>query len=150
MNSLPKRLLSVLIAVPITIVFFLFLDTLGPVLTEESGAVDLSSEIFESTMLLVMFATLVFVLIGIPVSYGVDYVAKKMHNHSHVQSYLVKLVLYTMIAVFMIMLTFERGSALDLVPISGIIGPVLIGYHVLFLIRKEYRAKQPAIKKAMS
>lgn len=143
MNSLPKRLLSVLIAVPITIVFFLFLDTLGPVLTEETGAVDLSSEILESTMLLVLFSTLVFVLIGIPVSYGVDYVAKRMQSRSHVQSYLVKLTLYLMIAVGIIMLTFERGSALDLVPISGIVGPVLIGYHVLFLIRKEYRMQQP-------
>ena len=142
MNSLPKRLLSVLIAVPITIVFFLFLDAFGPVLTEETGSADLSTQILESTTMLVMFATLVFVLVGVPVSYGVDYVAKRMNSRSQVQSYLVKLTLYLMIAVGIIMLTFERGSAFDLVSISGIIGPVLIGYHVLYLIRKEYRGKQ--------
>lgn len=139
MNSLPQRLLSVLIAVPMTIVFFLFLDAFGPVLTEQTGAVNLSSQFFESTALLILFATLVFVLIGIPVSYGVDYVAKRMHSRSRTQSYLIKLGLYLMIAVGIIMLTFERGSALDIIPISGIIGPVLIGYHALFLIRKEYR-----------
>lgn len=141
MNSLPKRLLSLFISVPITIMFFFFLDIFGPVLTEEPGVAGLSSEALESVLLMTMFTIPVYIVIGIPVSYGVDYVAKRMHSPSQVQAYLVKLTLYVMVAVFMILLTFERGSALDLVPISGIIGPVLIGFHALFLIRREYRAK---------
>jgi hypothetical protein len=84
-----------------------------------------------------MIQLLIYFVLGIPTSLLIDYLYNKIGVRSAIRLYFIKLLLYTLVAVSLgSMLAYE--NSFEAILQLGII-PVLTYFHVLFLIRREYK-----------
>ncbi|RAZ77714.1 hypothetical protein DP120_09535 [Planococcus halotolerans] len=141
MKSLSVRIKSTIISVFILVIIYGVLDFFAyPELY--TGSTNMAPAKFESMilgfMLLFIFAWRVYLFLGIPVSYLVDYLTGKANIKTIKKIYCFKLVLYLFISLLLLLLLYNVEF---IVGLQLIVIPVLIWFHVLYLLRREFKEK---------
>lgn len=139
MRSLPVRIKSTIISVFVLVVVYGFLDSIAyPEL--RMGNANMATANIESIMfgflLFFIFAWPVYLFLGIPVSYLVDYVTSKTNIKTINKIYCFKLTLYLFISILLLLLLYNVEF---IVGLQLIVLPVLIWFHVLYLLGREFQ-----------
>lgn len=134
-KTLPKRLLSAIIAPPIAIIVLEILNYFTLTESEKIEIVMFDYSLFQFLYVAYVFYFPFYLVAGVPTSYIVDYISKKVPGKSPIWKYCLKLFLYIFMASAFFSLLFESPFAFH----AFFIAPALIGFHLLFLIRKEYQ-----------
>lgn len=141
MKSLSVRIISTILSIPILVIVNVILDFFiypelrmgneNPVNANPQG-------IMPDFIFAYIFAWPVYLVLGIPVSYLVDYLTGKTNIKTIKKIYCFKLVSYLFICILLLLFLYnvEFMGGLQLIVI-----PVLIGFHVLYLLRREFKAK---------
>lgn len=132
------RLVSVFLAIPSMLLINLFIEYISEGLTPYVGEeVDYSGSIFAQLLGTAMYAFPVYLIVGIPVSYLVDYISSQLNKKFLSLNYLLELCLYGLVCLVMISLFIGYQNLFTLLPVELIIIPVLTYFHILYFIRKR-------------
>lgn len=141
MKSLSVRIISTIISVPVLIIIGGILDSIVyPELRtgNENLATANPHAIISNFILAYIYVWPVYLVLGIPVSYLVDYLTGKTNIKTIKKIYCFKLASYIFICILLLLLLYEVEFMAGL---QLIVIPVLIGFHVLYLLRREFKAK---------
>ncbi|OOE12569.1 hypothetical protein [Fictibacillus arsenicus] len=95
---------------------------------------------FGSFLLYTAFQVPFYIILGIPVTYLIDFICKKIVVKNIVKLYFVRLFLFTLVA--FLLPTVARGEiAIETIVYFGLI-PVLTYFHVLLFVRKYLNCKR--------
>lgn len=137
------RLISIFIAVPTMATINLLIDgVFGETDPYAGEGVNYTTSPLAEWYVIATFAFPVYLLLGIPVSYVVDYISKKLNKRFTVKVYLLKLTLYLVVCVVLISLVTYREQLFTLFPVHLIIVPVLTGFHALYFLEKSFKNKR--------
>lgn len=100
----------------------------------------------DTTLFKVLWSTYVFIfpaffVFGIPMSYLVDFLTRLVPSSNWIVTYCCKLVLYVLFTSLVFFVMFRVFILSDVELVNTSLVPALIGFHVLFMVRKEYRMK---------
>lgn len=141
MKSFSVRIISTIISVPVLIIISGILDSfVYPELRtgNENLATASPHAIISNFILAYIYVWPFYLFIGIPFSYLVDYLTGKTKIKTIKKIYCFKLVSYLFISILLLPLLYnvEFTARLNLIVL-----PVLIGFHVLYLLRREFKEK---------
>lgn len=137
MKDFKIKLISVFLAIPSMLLINLCIEYFsGGLVPYEGEGVDYSGSIFAQLLGTGLYALFVYLFIGVPVSYLVDYFLSKINKKSLLKNYLVELSIYVLICIVMISLFIGDENLFTLLPINLIIIPVLTYFHILYFSRK--------------
>lgn len=141
-ESFSIRLLSAIISAPLSLLLIKFSFSIFSIEIEKVF-IDFSiSEslfyIFTFLFTAYVFYFPAFLIIGIPISYLVDYFAGKIPIKDKITKYFIKFVLYLLLTSIILSILFDTFLLFDFETYKMIMVTALVGFHVLFLIRKEY------------
>ena len=132
------RLVSVFLALPVMLVVNQFIEySIGGLTPYPGGGVDGSEPIFMPLLLVAVYALPVYLFVGIPVSYLIDYISNKLSRRFRSNSYFLKLSIYGLVCIIMIFLFINNEELFSLTPVLLIIVPVLTYFHILYFLRKR-------------
>ncbi|MBU9675184.1 hypothetical protein KQ939_00055 [Planococcus sp. CP5-4] len=136
-KSFLERFFSAVISAPLY-VMFMFLWQL--VIANEQ---DLLSEftLFKAFWVTYVFIFPVFFVMGIPMSYLVDFLMSLVPSRSWIVAYCCKLALYVLFTSLVFFMMFQVFTLTDVELLNISLVPALIGFHVLFILRREYRLR---------
>ncbi|MFC0236414.1 hypothetical protein [Fictibacillus phosphorivorans] len=89
---------------------------------------------FSSFLLYTAFQIPFYIILGIPVTYLIDFICKKIDVKTKVRLYFVQLFLFTLVA-FLLPIIARGEIAKETIVYFGLI-PVLTYFHVLLIVRK--------------
>lgn len=100
----------------------------------------------DTTLFKVLWSTYVFIfpaffVLGIPMSYLVDFLTRFIPSSNWIIAYCCKLVLYVLFTSLVFFVMFRVFILSDVELVNTSLVPALIGFHVLFMVRKEYRMR---------
>lgn len=141
MKSLLVRIISTIISVPVLIIISGILDSfVYPELRtgNENLATANPYAIISNFILAYIYVWPVYLFLGIPVSYLVDYLTGKTKIKTIKRIYCFKFISYLFISLLLLLLLYnvEFTARLNLIVL-----PVLIGFHVLYLLRREFKGQ---------
>lgn len=141
MKSFSVRIISTIISVPVLIIISGILDFFAypemPMGNE--NPVDANPQgIMANFIIAYIFVWPVYLFLGVPVSYVVDYLTGKVNIKTIKKIYCFKLASYLFICILLLLLLYEVEFMAGL---QIIVLPVLIGFHVLYLLRREFKGK---------
>ncbi|MGM0898078.1 MAG: hypothetical protein ACQEV0_09265 [Bacillota bacterium] len=137
MKDFAIRLVSVLFAIPSMLLINLAIEYLSGGFAPYTGeGVDYSGSIYAGLLFVGFYSLPVYLFLGIPVSYLVDYISKKLKPNSLAYSYVDKLILYGVVCVIMLSLFVRKEDLFSVGPYMLIVIPVLTYFHVLYFLKK--------------
>jgi|GEM_PF-3610334 len=136
-KSFLERFFSAVISAPLY-VMLMFLWQL--VIANEQ---DLLSELtlFKAFWVTYVFIFPAFFVLGIPMSYLVDFLMSLVPYRSWIVAYCCKLALYVLFTSLVFFAMFQVFTLTDVELLNISLVPALIGFHVLFILRREYRLR---------
>ncbi|WP_211654093.1 hypothetical protein [Planococcus alpniumensis] len=136
-KSFLERFFSAVISAPLY-VMLMFLWQL--VIANEQ---DLLSELtlFKAFWVTYVFIFPVFFVMGIPMSYLVDFLMSLVPSRNWIVAYCCKLALYILFTSLVFFAMFQVFTLTDVELLNISLVPALIGFHVLFILRREYRSR---------
>ncbi len=144
MKSFSVRIISTIISVPVLIIisgildFFIYTELpMGDENVTNANPQGIYS-IMANFTLAYIYVWPVYLFLGIPVSYVVDYLTRKVNIKTIKKIYCFKLASYLFICILLLLLLYEVEFMAGL---QIIVLPVLIGFHVLYLLRREFKGK---------
>ena len=132
------RLVSVFLALPVMLVINQFIEySTGNLALYAGEGADDSGVTFGQFLFVAVYAFPVYLFVGIPVSYLVDYISNKLSRRFRLNSYFLKLSIYGLVCIIMIFLFINNEELFSLTPVLLIIVPVLTYFHILYFLRKR-------------
>ncbi|MEZ0480383.1 hypothetical protein [Planococcus sp. SSTMD024] len=134
MKDFTIRFVSVLLAIPIMLLINLTIEYLSGGLAPYTGeGVDYSGPIWLSLLVVGLYSLPVYIVLGIPVSYLVDFLSINTRGYS----YWDKLIMYILVCIILIYLFVPNENIFTLGPVMLVIVPVMSYFHVLYFMKNR-------------
>ena len=134
MKDFTTRFISVLLAIPSMYLINLAIEYLSGGFAPYTGeGVYYSTPLWSGLFIVGLYSFPVYLVLGIPVSYLVDFLSVNSHNYS----YLDKLIMYMLVCIILVYLLVHKEDIFTLGPVMMIIVPVMSYFHVLYFMKNR-------------
>lgn len=134
MKDFTTRFISVLLAIPSMYLINLAIEYLSGGFAPYTGeGVYYSTPLWSGLFIVGLYSFPVYLVLGIPVSYLVDFLSVNSRNYS----YLDKLIMYMLVCIILVYLLVHKEDIFTLGPVMMIIVPVMSYFHVLYFMKNR-------------
>jgi hypothetical protein len=138
-----SKIISVLVSAVISSLFLLLFEHFSFSTAAERAEYYEYYDPYSNFILYTVFQIPIYIILGLPVTYLIDFICKKLSVKTRVSLYFVQLFLFSVVAILLPNIVL-RGFAIDTIVYFGVI-PVLTYFHVfhvLVMIRNIFPNKK--------